>query len=57
LMWKVWDLAGGNGNPQAYTFMPDPAVRRQMADLIRLARQKDVEAANFIEQAMVKDPG
>jgi len=57
LMWKVWDLAGGNGNPQAHTFMPDPAIRRQMADLVLQARQKDVEAANCIEQALAKDTG
>jgi hypothetical protein len=57
LMWKVWDLAGGNGNPQAYTFMPDPAIRRQMADLVLQARQKDAEAANYIEQALSKDTG
>jgi hypothetical protein len=43
LMWKIWDLAGGNGNPEAYRSMPDPVPRRQMADLILQARQKDVE--------------
>lgn len=57
LMWQVWDLAGGNGNPQAHTFMPDPAVRRQMADRILQARQKDAEACRYIEQAIAKDPG
>jgi hypothetical protein len=57
LMWQVWDLAGGNGNPQAHTFMPDPAVRRQIADLILQAHQKDAEAAIYIEQALSKDPG
>ena len=57
LMWQVWNLAGGNGNPQAHTFMPDPAVRRQMADLVLRARQKDTEASRYIEQAITKDPG
>ena len=57
LMWKIWDLAGGIDNPQAYTIMSDPAIRRQMADLILEARQKDLEAANYIEQALSKDPG
>lgn len=57
LMWKVWNLAGGNGNEQAYTYMPDPAVRRQMADLVLQARQKDAEAVRFIEQALTQDTG
>jgi hypothetical protein len=57
LMWKVWDLAGGNGSPQAHTFMPDPLIRRQMADLVLQARQKDAEAANYVAQALSKDPG
>ena len=57
LMWKVWDLAGGLGNEKAYTFMPDPSVRRQMADLVLQAGQKDAEATNYIELALTKDTG
>jgi hypothetical protein len=37
--------------------MPDPAVRRQMADLVLQARQKDEAAINEIEKAIAKDPG
>ena len=57
LMWQVWNLAGGNGNPEAFRFMPDPAVRCQMADLIHQAGEKDARAASFIEQALAMDPG
>lgn len=52
LMWKVWDLAGGNGNPEAWRHLADPAVRRQMAPLILQARDKDAEAADHIERAL-----
>ena len=54
LMWKVWDLAGGYGNPDAYLKLADPAVRRQMVPIILQARDKDAEAANYIEQALAK---
>lgn len=57
VMWKIWDLAGGIGNEKAFTFMADPAVRRQMADLVLQARQKDVEATDLIERALTKDTG
>ena len=52
LMWKVWDLAGGNGNPEAFRKLAEPEVRRQMVPIILQARDKDVEAANYIEQAL-----
>jgi len=52
LMWKVWDLAGGNGNPQAYRQLADPQVRRQMVPIILEARDKDAEAAVYIERAL-----
>jgi hypothetical protein len=54
LMWKVWDLAGGIGNPDAYLKLADPAIRRQMVPIILQARDKDAEAANYIEQALAK---
>jgi len=52
LMWKVWDLAGGIGNPEAYRKMTDPAVRRQMAQVVLQARDKDAQAAEHIERAL-----
>ncbi len=30
LMWQLWDLAGGNGNPDAWQKFADPEVRRKM---------------------------
>ena len=51
LMWKIWDLAGGISNPDAYRAMADPAVRSAMADIIRQAREQDAIAADHIEQA------
>ena len=54
LMWKLWDLAGGNGNPQAYRKLADPAVRRQMVPIILQARDKDAEAANHIARSLEK---
>ncbi len=52
LMWKVWDLAGGNGNPEAWKKLADPAVRRQMIPVIIEARNKDEQAIDHIEQAL-----
>lgn len=54
LMWYLWDLAGGNGNPDAYIKFADPAVRRQMIPIIQEARAKDAQAANYIERALAK---
>ena len=56
LMWKIWDLAGGNGNPEAYRIFADPAVRRQMVSIIQEARRKDAQAAEHIQMALVKHP-
>jgi hypothetical protein len=52
LMWKLWDLAGGNGNPHAHKHMADPAARRQMADIVLEAREKDASALAHIEKAL-----
>ncbi len=52
LMWEVWDLAGGNGNPEAYRKLADPAVRRAMVEIIRQARDQDAQAASYIERAL-----
>ena len=57
LMWKLWDLAGGNGNPDAYRYFADPAVRRQMVPIIQQARDKDAQAADHLEQALRQAKG
>lgn len=54
LMWQVWDLAGGNGNPQAYQALARPAVRRQMVPIILRARELDEEAADHLERALTR---
>lgn len=52
LMWKLWDLAGGIQNPDAYRRLADPAVRRQMVPIIHQARDLDAQAAEHIAQAL-----
>jgi hypothetical protein len=54
LMWKVWDLAGGNGNPDAWRKLAEPAVRRQMAPIILQSRDKCAQAAEHIERALAR---
>ena len=51
-MWKLWDLAGGNGNPDAYRYFADPAVRRQMVPIIQESRDKSAQAVEYIMQAL-----
>jgi hypothetical protein len=52
LMWQLWELAGGIGNPDAFRTMADPAKRRMMAEIVRQARDKDTQAAERMEQAL-----
>lgn len=52
LMWRLWDLAGGNGNPDAHRVFADPAVRRQMASIIKQSQEESVNAAEAIERAL-----
>lgn len=54
LMWNIWDLAGGLGNPEAWKKFADPGVRRQMVPIIQAARRKEEEAIGYIEQALRK---
>jgi hypothetical protein len=54
LMWQIWNLAGGIGNPEAYQKFANPALRRQMAAIILQARDKDAEAIRHIENALNK---
>ena len=52
LMWNLWDLAGGIGNPQGWKLLADPSVRRRMIPLIRQARENDQQAATHLERAL-----
>ena len=52
LMWDVWELAGGIGNPEGYLRMADPATRRAIADVIIRARGEDERAAAHMERAL-----
>lgn len=52
LMWELWDLAGGNGNPEAFRRFAEPSVRRQMVPVIEQARANDEQAAAHIERAL-----
>ncbi len=52
LMWQVWDAAGGNGNPEAWAKLADPAVRRRIIPLILAARDKDMDAVAHLEHAL-----
>jgi hypothetical protein len=52
LMWKVWDLAGGNGNPDAWRLFARPEVRRSMLPVLEEARRQDTEATEHIEKAL-----
>ena len=53
LMWDVWNLAGGNAwtDEQALK-LAESEVRRQIVPVILQARDKDVEAAQYIERAL-----
>ncbi len=52
LMWQVWDLAGGNGFPEAHLRMADRGVRHAMAEIILEARAKEDQAAEAMELAL-----
>jgi predicted transcriptional regulator YdeE len=53
LMWQVWGLVGGNGQPDENVHrLADPGVRRNIVPLILRAREKDAEAADLIEEAL-----
>jgi hypothetical protein len=54
LMWKLWDLAGGNGNPEGYRYFAQAAVRRQMVPIIQQAREQDAQAAEHMRRALAK---
>ncbi len=54
LMWKAWDLLGGNGNPEGYKYLLDASARRQLAEVIKQSREKYAQAAHYLEHALAK---
>jgi hypothetical protein len=54
LMWQLWNLAGGNGNPDAWQKFSDPGIRRQMVPILLESRDRYAEGAAFIEKALQK---
>lgn len=52
-MWDLWRLAGGVGRSDAHALrLAEPAIRREMSAIIKLARDLDAEAAQHIERAL-----
>ncbi len=52
LMWKVWGLVGGNGQPEAFLKFADPQIRQQIIAVVAQARQLDEQAAGHLEKAI-----
>lgn len=56
IMWKAWNLLGGNGHPDAWRRLADPATRREMAAIVRRSAAKCAQTVDWIERALEKDP-
>lgn len=55
LMWEIWNLMGGNDfSDDRVRQLAEPAVRQQIAPLILRARDKEAEAADYLERALAK---
>jgi hypothetical protein len=53
LMWRVWDLAGGNGwTPAQVRKLAEPEVRRAIVPVLMASLAQDLEAAAHIEAAL-----
>ncbi len=53
LMWDIWKCVGGNGrSPEHARRFADPDTRRRIAEIIREAKQQDVQAIEHIEKAL-----
>ncbi len=56
LMWQIWGLVGGIGFADEHVKkLAEPAIRRQIIPIIRQAQDKDAEAAEHIERALLLD--
>jgi hypothetical protein len=55
LMWQIWTLLGGVGFSELQARnLAKTEIRRQIVPLILQAREKDLEAAQYIERALAK---
>ena len=55
IAWKIWGLVGGLGwEEEKVRKLAEPGVRRGISKLILQAREKDAEAADYIERALAK---
>jgi hypothetical protein len=52
LMWEIWDLTGGPGNPRAHLRLAEPGIRSKIALRIQDARQKDARALEHLQRAV-----
>jgi RNA polymerase sigma factor (sigma-70 family) len=53
LMWQIWGLAGGLGfDDDKVLKFAEPAVREQIAPIIRQARDLDAQAASSLDRAL-----
>ncbi len=52
LMWEIWELTGGQGNPRAHLRLAEPGVRSKIALRIQDARQKDARALEHLQRAV-----
>lgn len=55
LMWAVWEFAGGNAMTDVQVMkLAERGVRLRIAPMIRLAAEKDAQAADHMERALTK---
>ncbi|MCC6728598.1 MAG: hypothetical protein IT208_04590 [Chthonomonadales bacterium] len=52
LVWAMWEFTRAQSEEESARKMADPGIRRRIVPLIRLAREKDAEAAACIERAL-----
>lgn len=48
LMWRVWDAAGGHGNPHAWAQFARPAVREAIRGLIRQSQEQNRQGIDLL---------
>jgi hypothetical protein len=57
LMWDLWRLAGGNGNPDAWQHLARPEIRKAMIPIVLEAQDQDAQAAEHLSAALQHWPG
>jgi hypothetical protein len=58
LMYDLWALTGGIGNPEGWRALAAPETRRKMSEVILSAREKDAQALSRLKSALpaMQDP-